>query len=136
MPVITNDDDDSSMLHVQGPIVSRRRERRLVYQERCTYKNSSLQELRASLTAALLEAEYDLCSTMKKGMEQGSIALIRRDILHDSYQICFSFGGKRWRRRRSMYAVVVRLIFQREMQNDLDMSCSCLEFKSSTKCEH
>ena len=78
----------------------------------------------------------DIAVAKRMGKVQGSLSLVRCDFLHDFFQLCFAFGFKKWRRRRSMYAVLVRITIRSSDVDDISVTCSCHKFRLSECCEH
>ena len=59
-----------------------------------------------------------------------------------SYQLCFAFGEKRWRSRRSMHCILFKITFSRnenamnEPDTLFEVSCLCESFYDCQKCIH
>ena len=73
----------------------------------------------------------------------GLVALmVRPQVDRGSYQLCFVFGEKRWRSRRSMHCILFKITFSgnEDAMNESDtlfeVSCSCESFYLCEKCIH
>lgn len=82
----------------------------------------------------------DIPVSVKRRTRQGGMCLIRPDALSDVCPLFIVLAMKKWRRRRSMHASLLKITIRHSIDevntSDLDISCSCDSFLSISYCEH
>ena len=92
-------------------------------------------------SVATTSDESDMVQTSQYRELRGAISFILPYVLCDIFQICVLFGSKRWRKRRSIHASLVRVIMNRgpicsEVKSKITVSCSCSMYRTDKQCVH
>lgn len=106
------------------------------------YMVSSLMTRLERIGLGVLQSTGDVALSMRHTHFRASVLLIRPLTKGLRFQLCFVVGSKKWRRRRSMDANLVRITFadsdtvRTQSGNAVDISCNCIEYTTTGNCEH
>ena len=78
----------------------------------------------------------DVARTVRVTDIQASIVLLRPKPDGSTVQLCLLFGHRKWRQRRSMHLTLMRITFATTIQDDYEVSCSCVEYPFNNCCSH
>lgn len=103
--------------------------------------SKAIQEIE-STSLGFIKDENDVSELYRDSERSLAGILIRPAEDKTPFQLNFSFGNSKWRRRRSMHLWLLRITMQQNVsikqveRNILGVSCTCLTFKNYNKCEH
>lgn len=107
--------------------------------ERLVGEAITLLERKSLGTIQTGDDDVDTCVFQNKNL---TICLIRPKQTGMVFQVCLLYGHRRWRRRGSIHASLLRITFgqtdtsESAAVNMIDTSCSCITYLRKSNCEH